>query len=178
MVSLCPVWMPASPRSSEDRVLASEARCVGSNPAGGTITGSKFMHIFARFRKKDWGRRIGAVAVAMAMLALMAAAVACDPEEAQPTDAPPSATAVMPSPTPTQAPTATPGPTPTPLSLLLHPRPHQRPRLSLLPRFHRHRPQHPHLRPSLLPHLRRSCKQPRRCWMQPPQLWRQWRRVP
>ena len=113
MVSLCPVWMPASPRSSEDRVLASEARCVGSNPAGGTITGSKFMHIFARFRKKDWGRRIGAVAVAMAMLALMAAAVACDPEEAQPTDAPPSATAVMPSPTPTQAPTATPGPAPT-----------------------------------------------------------------
>ena len=92
MVSLCPVWMPASPRSSEDRVLASEARCVGSNPAGGTITGSKFMHIFARFRKKDWGRRIGTVAVAMAMLALMAAAVACDPEEAQPTDAPPSAT--------------------------------------------------------------------------------------
>ena len=114
MVSLCPVWMPASPRSSEDRVLASEARCVGSNPAGGTITGSKFMHIFARFRKKDWGRRIGTVAVAMAMLALMAAAVACDPEEAQPTDAPPSATAVMPSPTPTQAPTATPSPTSNP----------------------------------------------------------------
>ena len=85
MVSLCPVWMPASPRSSEDRVLASEARCVGSNPAGGTITGSKFMHIFARFRKKDWGRRIGAFAVAMAMLALMAAAVACDPE-GSPTD--------------------------------------------------------------------------------------------
>ena len=85
MVSLCPVWMPASPRSSEDRVLASEARCVGSNPAGGTITGSKFMHTFARFRKKDWGRRIGAVAVAMAMLALMAVAVACDPEE-DPTD--------------------------------------------------------------------------------------------
>ena len=110
MVSLCPVWMPASPRSSEDRVLASEARCVGSNPAGGTITGSKFMHTFARFRKKDWGRRIGAVAVAMAMLALMAAAVACDPEEAQPTDAPPTATAVMPSPTPTQAPTVNPGP--------------------------------------------------------------------
>ena len=113
MVSLCPVWMPASPRSSEDRVLASEARCVGSNPAGGTITGSRFMHIFARFRKKDWGRRIGAVAVAMAMLALMAAAVACDPEEGQQTDPTPSATAVMPSPTPTQAPTVNPGPAPT-----------------------------------------------------------------
>ena len=69
------------------------------------------MHIYTRFRAKDWGRRIGAVAVAMAMLA---AVVACDPEEAQPTDAPPSATAVMPSPTPTLAPTATPSPTSNP----------------------------------------------------------------
>ena len=113
MVSLCPVWMPASPRSSEDRVLASEARCVGSNPAGGAITGSKAVHIYARFRAKGWSRRIGAVAVAMAMLALMAAAVACDPEKAQPTGAPPSATAVMPSPPPSQAPTVNPGPAPT-----------------------------------------------------------------
>ena len=69
------------------------------------------MHIFARFRKKDWGRRIGAFAVVMA---LMAAAVACDPEEAQPTDATPTATVVMTSPTPTQAPTATPAPTSNP----------------------------------------------------------------
>ena len=113
MVSLCPVWMPASPRSSEDRVLASEARCVGSNPAGGAITGSQLMHVYARFRAKGWSRRIGAVAVAMAMLALMTAAVACDPEEGQPTDAPPTATAVTPSPSPTQAPTVNPGPAPT-----------------------------------------------------------------
>ena len=113
MVSLCPVWMPASPRSSEDRVLASEARCVGSNPAGGAITRSKAIHTYARFRAKGRGRRFGAVAVAMALLALMAAAVACDPEETQPTDAPPTATVVMPSPTPSQAPTVNPGPAPT-----------------------------------------------------------------
>ena len=47
------------------------------------------MHIFAKIEKKDWGRRIGAVAVAMAMLGVDdGEAVACDPEEAQPTDAP------------------------------------------------------------------------------------------
>ncbi len=71
------------------------------------------MHVYARFRAKDWGSRIGAVAVAMAILALMTAAVACDPEEGQPTDPTPTATAVMPSPTPTQAPTVNPGPAPT-----------------------------------------------------------------